>query len=390
MHVDKFLHKFLSSVIHKKRLTTLVLLTTGLLGARKLSVTQLGRAIPGINQERSGIRRSDRFIGNRLLHAERTGIYKKTIDLLIQGKQRPKLVVDWSPIPNTTMYLLRAGLVTQGRALTLYEEVYSEKQQNNPCIENAFLVTLSSLMPPNCRPIVLTDAGFHMPWFMQVVELGWDYVGRIRGSYQYSLDQGETWLNCRDLLKNCTRETAECLGEVLLGKAAQLPSTLHRIKEKGKGRIARTKSGEKQRRTKSQKYSQSAKEPWLLCTSLEGESHLHTLRVRKLYKKRMQIEESFRDLKSARYGLSFEHAFSRSAMRIENLLLIAMLATLFAILVGWAGEKKDIHRQFQPGSGQRRVLSLFYLGCRILNKRIEIGIGEIFLLAQELFMQGER
>ncbi len=50
----------------------------------------------------------------------------------------------------------------------------------------------------------------------------------------------------------------------------------------------------------------------------------------------MQIEQSFRDLKSHRYGSAFEDTLSRDPRRLEMLLLIHALATLAAWLEGLA------------------------------------------------------
>ena len=36
------------------------------------------------------------------------------------------------------------------------------------------------MLPANCCPCILSDAGFKNPWFKAVASLGWDYVGRIR------------------------------------------------------------------------------------------------------------------------------------------------------------------------------------------------------------------
>jgi len=47
----------------------------------------------------------------------------------------------------------------------------------------------------------------------------------------------------------------------------------------------------------------------------------------------MEIEEGFRDLKSSQFGFSFEDAHSVQIRRIQVLLMIAMLATLFFILL---------------------------------------------------------
>ncbi|MFA5530196.1 MAG: hypothetical protein WDA11_05980, partial [Thiohalomonadaceae bacterium] len=55
-------------------------------------------------------------------------------------------------------------------------------------------------------------------------------------------------------------------------------------------------------------------EPWLIATSLP-EGNALTNAVINAYRKRMQIEEGFRDTKSERFGLGLNLAMSRSKKR---------------------------------------------------------------------------
>jgi hypothetical protein len=81
----------------------------------------------------------------------------------------------------------------------------------------------------------------------------------------------------------------------------------------------------------------------------------------------MQIEETLRDQKNARFGWSLEHSGCRSTERLDLLLLIGALASLVALLVGLAGEAARLHHQFQANTRRtRRVLSLHTLGRRLL------------------------
>jgi hypothetical protein len=89
--------------------------------------------------------------------------------------------VDWSPIPNTKNHVLRAALMLDGRALALYEEVHHETKQGNAKVQSKFLYKLKELLPKQSKPIIITDAGFHNDWFFNVIKLGWDYIGRVRG-----------------------------------------------------------------------------------------------------------------------------------------------------------------------------------------------------------------
>ena len=73
------------------------------------------------------------------------------------------------------------------------------------------------------------------------------------------------------------------------------------------------------------KQARGNTEPWLLSASV-GLAHLSAATVVALYAQRMQIGESFRDTKSAYFGLGFEMNRRREGKRIAVLLLIAALA----------------------------------------------------------------
>jgi hypothetical protein len=370
MHVKGFLHKLLSAVMHKKRLETLIILVMTVLTIKKLSVTQLGRGINLPIQERSGIRRADRFLGNEGLYKERNDIYSTITIVAVGNNERPKIIVDWSEIPNTSFHVLRAAKIANGRAITLYEEVHPEKKLSNPRVEKRFLKRLKDLLPKKCRPIIITDAGFHNKWFREVLNLGWDYIGRVRCGKKYSQDCGKTWYKYTKLFSKAT-SIPKGLGKVYLCRNNVLETYLYLYKGKPKGRSLLTRSGKKKCDTNSIDHRKSAKEAWVLASSLSGRTM--EKRVIKIYKMRMQIEENFRDLKSSRYGFSFEAAFSKKRERIEILLLIAMVASFIAWLVGWAAEKIGLHRQFQSNTmNTRRVLSLFYLGCQVIKRAIKI------------------
>jgi hypothetical protein len=364
MHVEKVLHTLLLDVIHYKRLTSLLLMVNTVLNSKRLSLTQLGRSLALPIQERSGIRRADRLLGNKKLHRERPEIYRRLCRSLIGAKQRPWVIVDWSHIPNTKLHVLRAALVTKGRALTLYEEVHGEKKQENAQVQRAFLNTFQALLPDGCRPIIVTDAGFHNPWFKQVLKLGWDYVGRIRGRKQYRLVGTDVWQGCKTLWTQ-SRCRVKALGAVELCRTASLQTYFYLIKDKPKGRHSRRNDG------MTKEYRKGAAEPWLLASSL-GHRQAAKLVIR-IYRTRMQIEEGFRDLKSARYGFSFAYAKSQQPERVQILLLIAALASFLAWFSGWVAEQQQLHLQFQANSiKHRRVLSLFYLGCQVIRRNIKL------------------
>lgn len=365
MQVSEILHKHLSNVMHKTRLTTLSMLVGSLFHAKFFSLTGLGRALKTDAQERSAIRRVDRFLGNKRIQNDRLAIYSSICRLVIGCAKRPLIIVDWSPIPNKTDNVLRAAIVTSGRALTLYEEIHPQKKYANPKLHLRFLKKLKSMLEDDVKPIIISDAGFHSSWFEAVQSLGWDYVGRIRGNKFYRLRTVIKWSTISSLHQDATT-TPTLLGDIELCKDSGFYTKLYRYKSKSVGRKSKTKRGNIRQSKQSLKYAKGKKEPWLLVSSLPESSKIAE-KVIKIYARRMQIEEGFRDLKSTKYGFGFEHVNTNHIYRLNVFFLIAMLATFLAWVMGWLAEKADLQSQYQANSiRSMRILSLFYLGCRII------------------------
>ena len=100
-------------------------------------------------------------------------------------------------MPHKRFHVIRASLVAKGRAITLYEEVHDEKNFGSGKVHGKFLQSLKEILP-NCKPVIVTDAGFGVPWFKSVLKINWNYVGRIRGNKYYSTSNG-IW--CQHQLK---------------------------------------------------------------------------------------------------------------------------------------------------------------------------------------------
>lgn len=372
MHVTKFLHTLLINTIHKSRLKLLVEVVESLIICKELKLTKVGRAINTGIQERSGIRKVDRLLSNVFLQNNPQVIYTAIVRNVIGNQLRPGIIVDWSKIPNCDEYILRAALMAPGRSITLYEEVHPQKKVGNERIHRGILKVLKEMLPEECKPILITDAGFKNPWFKAVSKLGWDYVGRVRGGTKCSDNDGFSYEYCSTLYRLASNK-ARYLGEKLLARKNPLSINFYIYQHKLKGRKALRKNGKKKIDKDSKNYSRAYREPWLLVSSLKGTGA--ATKVVKIYKNRMTIEESFRDLKSSQYGFSMDNNKTLKRERLAVWLLLAALASLVAWLVGAEAEKANIHRQFQANSTRnRRVISFFYLGCQVIRKKMKIPI----------------
>lgn len=373
MHAKTFLHKLFGSAIHKMRITVLSDVITAIIRMKALKLVSVGRALDLPIQERSGIRKVDRVLGNPYYQKHSAIIYQHIINCVVGNQHRPELIVDWTKLPHSEHYALRASLSTEGRAITLYEEVHPKKKENNQAVHHQFLKRLKEMLPNGCCPIIVTDAGFKNPWFKSVLLMGWDFVGRVRGLTTYYDEQEKSYKACATLHRRATLE-GNYLLDAKLTRQNPLVVSFYAVKQKLKGRRDYNKNRTVSGHRDSRGYSRSQREPWILVTSLKGKRCL-AKKVMAIYRRRMTIEEAFRDLKSSRYGLSMQDNLTLKPKRLTVWLMLSALATLMAWIMGQAAEKKGLHYQFQANSYRhRRVLSFFYLGCQIIRKKLELTI----------------
>ncbi len=241
-------------------------------------------------------------------------------------------------------------------------------------MHQAFLARLKSMLPAGCQPIVITDAGFRSPWFRAVEAQGWHWVGRKRNREmlrEYNAPDtpakpNARWFDCKRLYDKAST-TALDLGRF---ECVRNHPHLHRlvlIKAAPKGRIKVTAHGEKCRSNHSQKQARAQREPWLLAASLSL-AHLSAQTIVNLYTQRMQIEQSFRDTKNARWGLGLSESQSRSPERLAVLALIASLAEFVFRLIGQCAIKHHLQYDLQLTNRKSRPeISVIRAGKLLIN-----------------------
>jgi hypothetical protein len=302
MHAGAILQKILRPVsarLDVRNARNLLLAVQALVRGRHLTLMELARHWPGAERVRAPLKRLDRLLGNCEVHARRADLYGAAVKWLLCGA-RPIVVVDWSELKSDgRWHLLRAALAVQGRTITLYEEVHPSATKNSGAVELAFLKRLHALVPPGVWPVLVTDAGFRGPWFRAVQALGWYWVGRVRSRTRVKLSAGP-WISCQQLHRQASTQ-AQCLGEALFAQTRPLSCRLVLMRPPKRGRVELNYYGERARNARSLTMIKRAREPWLLAASASLE-HLSAKAIVEIYATRMQIEQSFRDLKSHRYG----------------------------------------------------------------------------------------
>jgi len=340
-----------------------------------LTLTEIARHWPDAMHVAAPLKAIDRLLRSAPLTRHRCALYSAMAHWLIR-QERPVIVVDWSDLKaDGSFKLLRAGILSRGRTITLWEEVHPEKQALNAAVENAFIGTLATLLPAHCRPIVVTDAGFRRPWFRAITAQGWDYVGRLRSNARMQPQDADPtddtqWVACADLHELVSPSHIRELGPFRLCRTRSLDVRAILHAASNKGRHATTARGVRRSDTASQDAARAACEPWVLVTSLSTQAAT-TLEVVRLYARRMAIEESFRDLKSGALGAGFEHSLTRKDGRLANLLVLFALVQFTAWLLGWCEEQQGRGRRLEANlKSGRRHYSTIRLGMEVLKRRL--------------------
>lgn len=325
------------SLLDARNARNLLTAVEACLAGRRLTLMELARHWPHAMRVAAPLKRLDRLLGNGHVHAVRQTIYRTAVALLVKTRN-PVLIVDWSELKSDgRWHLLRAGLAVQGRSLTIYEEVHPQRLLNSHKAHDAFLKRLKALLPVNACPILVTDAGFKVPWFRAVEKLGWHWLGRVRGHVGLrSLARRNSIFRPAQALYPLAHSTPRALGSYALTQSHALRCGVVLLRRlPGHRHQSLRRSQRCARGGKALKMARSAREPWLLAHS-QSLSGYSPAQIARWYALRMQIESSFRDLKSHRFGCAFEDTLTRSAQRLEVLLLIHMLATLVAWLAALA------------------------------------------------------
>lgn len=347
-----------SSVVHAVRLATVIKLVEAIIRGGRLTPATIGRSLRGSARPKHEIKRVDRLLGNPKMTGDRMFLFLSISHRLLRGAQRPVILVDWTQAGGTHVALV-AAVPIDGRALPIYIEVHPLKKLGNAAVERRFLCRLKAIVPPECRSIVVSDAGFKGPFFSAVLECGWDFLGRVRGTTKAVSASGKK-ISKEEFYARATTTPLE-LGAFGLFVKQEIPCRLVLVRKRRRPGPKRPPPACKEER----ESRQSALDPWLLATSLSDGDAADIVR---LYTKRMQIEETFRDAKNHRFGWSLGSVRLSTPARVAVLLALAALAYLVITLIGMTVERSGRHRGYQANTVKRRVLSYLVLATAVLRR----------------------
>jgi hypothetical protein len=208
--------------------------------------------------------------------------------------------------------------------------------------------------------VIVTDAGFRSTWFTLVDSMQWSWIGRIRNRDMARPSTGDqAWLGCKELYRKANRH-AKDLGDFDYVRKSPIRCRFILVKHRQKGRHRATLAGTKSRSASSLKSASSQTEPWLLAVS-PNLAALTAAQVVALYSGRMQIEQTFRDLKNPRWGLGLSHTQTRCPKRLAVLLVLGALAIYALWLIGLAASAAGYRIEYGSKKKAPHTLSIISL-----------------------------
>ena len=353
--------------IHSSRLQAVMDVATGLQNCHKLSISAIARNLEGKIDIKHKIKKVDRLLGNKNLYSEVTNIYLGLSDYVfkyISQNTGTPIIIDLCFLKDShEIQMLSAEVATKGRSIPLYREVFEINGLKGRADD--FLMNLSQCIPSGKTVLIIMDAGFGDEWLEAIESLNWYWLLRTRGGKYLKLSSNDDWKEARELYDD-------------VGTRAKSYPNASITKEEGRPCRVITKRGSLKSKRKKPKrlprnynsangnYKRLAKEPWILATNLP--SDYTAIQIINFYKKRMQIEESFRDIKSTQYGLAGRTIQTRSVYRWGVKMLLAAIAQITLWIIGVVGHSKGYQKKFQPNTVKdKKVYSYFFLGKLIVE-----------------------
>ena len=331
MHVKQILTRCFSSVfnsIHASRRAVLLRSVEALVTGHRLTLTDIARSWPGAMFMHVPLKALDRLLSNRHMQTHRLALQRNIARCLLHGPM-PEVIVDWADLKGDgRWYLLRASVPVGGRTITLLDQVYPIAEQNTSKAQQHFLNCLKVVVGNTQTLVIVSDAGFRSDWCRAVRAMGWHFVGRLRHITKVCQAGTKAWQAGR-CLHHQANTKAQDLGNYHVVQGQPLAVRLVIIKRASRQRHTINRNGTSPQHRDAKRHRKSAQEPWLLHTSLSA-SQACASKIVKMYAKRMQIEEAFRDLKNSRFGVGLEHSQSRKQERLHILLLLQTLAEFAA------------------------------------------------------------
>jgi len=335
--IRRFIKSIVGDDFHAKRVLSLANGVSGAIHGAALAIHAIGQGLAqaqGLNPKHA-VKQVDRLLSNAGLSME--DFFARWVPFVVGSRAEVVLALDLTEFDGDDQSTIALHLVSShGRATALLWKtvVKSELQGWRNAHEDGLLSRFAQVRPETLtRATVLADRGFgDQKLYAFLATLGLDYVIRFRGVVHVEAAEGQ----CQP-----AADWVPASGRPRLLRGARVTCN--------KAPVAAVVCV----------HARGMKDPWCLASS---RGDLPATAIVKLYGKRFQIEESFRDSKDARYGLGLSATHVRTPIRRDRLLLLATIAQALLTLLGAAAEKVGLDRMLKVNTVKERTHSLFRQG----------------------------
>lgn len=364
MIANTLLHEHLIEAcpdIHSIRLQSIMDVAYGLQKSQNLSLTAIGKNIESNSNIKHKIKKVDRLEGNKHLHDELGQLYSglsSYVFTYVKHEASTPIIVDLCFMKDDRdIQMLSAEVAIKGRSLPLYREVFKAGELKGRATK--FLSNLKNCIPSDKKIVVIMDAGFGEDWLEATEMLGWYWLVRIRQGKNIQLESNGEWLSVKDFIPTIGMRS-KCYNNAKIMKSHDRECRLITVRKSPQKGRRKPKTTPRNDKAGNNCYRISAKEPWILATNLPSE--YKTAQVINYYKKRMQIEESFRDVKSHRFGLSARYISTPCVHRWGVKMLLAAIAQIVFWIIGVIGHSQGFQKVFQANTVKDKGIFILLSG----------------------------
>jgi hypothetical protein len=185
-------------------------------------------------------------------------------------------------------------------------------------------------------------------------------IGRIYGGFAFQAEGEKEWLSLNEVDFGGVGK-AYSLGKGKIGKKTKRVSGyVYTYKEMLSGRAHKKNLYPDHEKQHSHYYRNG----WILFSTIEKSPHF----IVTYYKKRMQIEQNFKDIKNQELGLGLRQNHSQTISRITMLWFIACLILIISWWFGLMIETTNQHWRYQANTVKNKRVSSFVHLARMVYR----------------------
>lgn len=321
------------SSFRKSQRDTICDLASGLLMRARIGLAEIARGMSDDTTVRHRIKRGWRFLRNEGVPCD-----EATVSLarwIFCGSKTPATVaLDWTDWGEYMM--LAAKVAVDGRAVPLawmvmQKHLFDREKKSRNDMEEKLIFRLKEALA-DTPWVLVADRGFARADLFQTL-LDWEVSFVIRATCN-------TWVRVKGF-------------SGILGNIPRKPNAVHRYSKALYHKTRQIPVG------LAVTHEEPASEPWYLVASPDQVQHAVAT-----YRKRMWIEEGFRDAKS---NLGLMRFWAAEPERMERMMILVALVMLVAILAALDYRRRFGNRDPQLTTKRKgRCLSLFRLGMELI------------------------